>query len=152
MAQQARRGSSTRPVADVMSKDLVTVGSRTTIADVARLMRDHDIGPVVVVDDESVFGIVTDRDISVRAVADGNDPDTTSVGDVASTSVTTLSPDDTLEDAADVMRENAVRRVVVAERGRPIGILSLGDLAQTDEAADEAGIALGDVSAAPPQD
>ena len=152
MAQQAHRSSGSRSVADVMSTDLVTAHPKATIADVARLMRDHDIGPVVVVDDESVFGIVTDRDIIVRAVAGGHDPEATPVGDVASTSVTTIGPDDTLEDAAEVMRSRAVRRVVVAERGRPLGILSLGDLAQTEDAADEAGAALGDVSAAPPQD
>lgn len=152
MAQQAHRGSGSRPAADVMSTDLVTVRSKTTIADVARLMRDHDIGPVVVVDGESVFGIVTDRDITVRAVADGQDPESTPVGDVATTSVTTIKPDDTLEDAAEAMRAQSVRRVVVAEGGRPLGILSLGDLAQTDDAADEAGEALGDLSAAPPQD
>lgn len=152
MAQQARRGSSTRPVAEVMSGDLVAVTSDATISEVARLMRDHAIGPVVVVDGESVFGIVTDRDLAVRAVADGRDPEATPVGEVASTSVTTLSPDDTLDDAAEAMRADAVRRVVVTERGRPIGILSLGDLARTEEAADDAGIALSDVSAAPPQD
>lgn len=152
MAQQAGRASSSRPVAEVMSGDLVTVGSDATIAEVARLMREHAIGPVVVVDNESVFGIVTDRDITVRAVAEGRHPDDTAVAEVASTSVTTLSPDSTLDDAAEAMRADAVRRVVVADRGRPIGILSLGDLAQTDEAADEAGVALGDVSAAPPQE
>jgi CBS domain-containing protein len=152
MAQQAHRGSGSRPAAEVMSTDLVTVRRKTTIADVARLMRDHDIGPVVVVDGESVFGVITDRDITVRAVADGQDPEATAVGDVASTSVTTIGPDDTLEDAAEAMRAQAVRRVVVAERGRPLGILSLGDLAQTDDAADDAGEALGHVSAAPPQD
>lgn len=152
MDQQAHRGSGSRPVAEVMSTDLVTVHPEASIADVARLMRDHDIGPVVVVDDESVFGIVTDRDIVVRAVADGQDADATPVGDVASASVTTIGPDDTLEDAAEAMRSQAVRRVVVAERGHPLGILSLGDLAQAEDAADEAGAALGDVSAAPPQD
>ena len=152
MAQQAHRGAGSRPVADVMSTDLVTVGSKTTIADVARLMRDNDIGPVVVVDGESVFGIVTDRDITVRAVADGQDPEATPVGVVATTPVTTIGPEDTLEDAAEAMRAQSVRRLVVAERGRPLGILSLGDLAQTDDAAVEAGAALGDLSAAPPQD
>lgn len=152
MAQQARRASGSRSVTEVMSEDLVTVTSKTTIAEVARLMRDNAIGPVVVVDGESVFGIVTDRDITVRAVAEGADPNTTPVTDVASTSVSTLAPGDTLDDAADAMRADAVRRLVVADRGRPIGILSLGDLAQTAEAADDAGVALGDVSAAPPQD
>lgn len=151
MVHQAR-GPGSRTVADVMSTDVVTVRPRTTIAEVARLMREHDIGPVVVVDGESVFGVVTDRDIAVRAVADGEDPLTTPVSDVASTPVTTLSADDTLDDAAEAMRAGAVRRVVITEGSRPIGILSLGDLAMTDEAADAAGISLSEVSAAPPQD
>lgn len=160
MADQARGGSGggragvsdSRPVADVMSRDLVTVSSDATVTEAARLMRDHDIGPVLVMDGDRLTGIVTDRDIAVRAVAEGRDVNSTPVSEVATRDLTTVSPDDTLDAAAEAMRGDALRRLVVVEGGRPVGILSLGDLAATDEAADDAGIALSDVSAAPPQE
>ncbi len=144
--------SDSRSVADVMSTQLVTVASNATVVEAARLMRDHDVGPVLVMDGDRLYGIVTDRDITIRAVAEGRDVQSTPVSEVASQSVTTVSPAETLDVAAETMRTHALRRVVVVEGGRPVGILSLGDLAQTDEAADDAGIALSDVSAAPPQE
>ncbi|MDP9441906.1 MAG: CBS domain-containing protein [Actinomycetota bacterium] len=152
-ADGGRAGASdTRPVAEVMTTHVVTVPADAPVAEAARLMRDHDIGPVLVMDGDQVRGIVTDRDITIRAVAEGRDVQSTPVSEVASEGVTTVSPDDTIDLAAETMRAEALRRVVVAEGGRPVGILSLGDLAQNDAAADDAGIALSDISGAPPQD
>ena len=142
--------SNTRSVAEAMSKQLVSVASTDTVADAARLMRDHDIGPVLVMDGDQVKGIVTDRDITIRAVAEGRDVQSTPVSEVATASVTTVPVSDSLDQAAEVMRAEALRRVVIVDGNRPVGILSLGDLAQRDEAADDAGIALTDLSAAPP--
>ncbi len=143
--------SNTQAVAGVMSTQIVTVPSDATIVDAARLMRDHDIGPVLVTEGDQVHGIVTDRDIAIRAVAEGRDPAGTQVSEVATRSLTTVAPTDSLDVAAEIMRDQALRRLVVMEGGRPVGIVSIGDLAQTDEASDDAGIALSDVSAAPPQ-
>ncbi len=144
--------SDARRVADVMSTDLVTVAGDATLAEAARLMRERDTGTVLVTGGDKVNGIVTDRDITIRAVAEGLDVASTAVSEVASTSLTTVSATDTLDTAAETMRAQALRRVVVVEDGRPVGIVSVGDLAQTDEAADDAGIALSDISAAPPQE
>ena len=157
MTDQAQRGgggragaSNTRSVADAMTRQLVSVTSSDTVADAARLMRDHDIGPVLVMDGDEVKGIVTDRDITIRAVADGLDVQSTPVSQVATASVTTVSVNDSLDQAAEAMRAEALRRVVVVDGNRPVGILSLGDVAQRDDSADDAGIALTDLSAAPP--
>lgn len=146
-----RAGSSNaRSVADVMTRDPMTVSSDSTVIDAARMMRELDIGVVLVQDGNQVRGVVTDRDITIRAVAEERDPATTPVTEVATLTLTTVSPADSLERAAEIMRTEAVRRLIVIEGGRPAGIISLGDLAQTDEAADDAGIALSDISAADP--
>jgi CBS domain-containing protein len=115
-------------VRDVMTSDPKTVEADATVEDAAKLMDQNDIGAVLVVDDGEVEGIVTDRDIVVRAIAKGNGPDT-NVRDVCSTGVEALSPDDSLEDAIKKVRESDVRRLPVVEDGKPVGILSLGDLA-----------------------
>lgn len=144
--------SDARSVASVMSTELVTVPGDATLADAASLMRDHDTGTVLVMSGDEVTGIVTDRDITIRAVAEARDVRSTAVSEVATQSLTTVSPSDTLDSVAETMRARTLRRVVVVEDGRPVGIVSVGDLAQTDEAADDAGIALSDISAAPPQE
>jgi len=111
-------------------------------------MRERDIGDVIVLEDDRVVGILTDRDIVVRAVAEGRTPTETRVGDIGSRDPETLRPDDTVEDAVRIMREKAVRRIPVVENGRPIGIVSIGDLAvETDTDS-----ALADISVAEPDD
>jgi CBS domain-containing protein len=118
-----------KKVSEVMTHDPRTVEPSATLTDVARTMRDDDIGAVVVVEAGAAAGLVTDRDIVVRAVADGRDPNSTSVAEVASRDLRTLTPDQNLEDAIALMRDWDVRRVVVVQDGRPVGIVSLGDLA-----------------------
>ena len=133
-------------VRDVMSTDLVTCPSSAPLSDAAGYMRDRDIGDVLVVDDGSIRGIVTDRDIVVRCVADGADVKTAKVGDVCSANLTTVTADATIEEAARIMRDNALRRLPVVDRGMPVGIVTLGDLAvQADPRS-----ALGGISAARP--
>jgi len=100
---------------------------------------------VVVVDNGKVCGIVTDRDIVVRAVAQGHDPATTKLRDIGSHDLTTLAPTDTVEHAVQIMREKAIRRLPVVENGKPVGIVSLGDLALERDPDS----ALGNISAAP---
>jgi CBS domain-containing protein len=94
---------------------------------------------------ETVCGIATDR-IVVRGIADGRDPRSTSLGDICSRDLATLSPDDQFGTAVRLMRERAIRRLPVVEAGRPVGILTIGDLAVQEDR----GSALADVSAAPP--
>jgi CBS domain-containing protein len=135
-------------IREIMTADPRTVEPSATLTDAARAMRDDDIGAVLVVDRGKLTGIVTDRDIAVRAVADGADPQTTKVADVCSAQVTALTVDQTVEDAIKLVREQNVRRIPVVQDGRPAGIVTIGDLAierDTDSA-------LAEVSAAPPND
>jgi CBS domain-containing protein len=134
-------------VSDVMTRDPVTVSTDTTLVDTARLMRDRDIGPVVVVDSDTVRGIVTDRDIVVRAVADGADPSSVSTGDICTSDVATVSPGDSLQDAVQLMEQRNVRRLPVVEDGRLVGIVAMGDLAVEGELPESA---IADISAASP--
>jgi CBS domain-containing protein len=116
-------------IREVMTADPRTVEADATLVDAAREMRDSDVGSLIVVENGSVAGIVTDRDIVVRAVADGRDPSSTRVSEVATMNPTTLTVDHTVEDAIRIMREQDIRRIPVVQDGRPAGIVSLGDLA-----------------------
>jgi CBS domain-containing protein len=136
----------TASIREVMTPDPVTCDANATIADAARRMRDDDIGDVLVTSDGALCGIVTDRDIVVRSVADGDDPSSTPVGEICTRDVQSLTPDDTVQDAVRLMSDGALRRVPVCTDGRVVGIVSLGDLA-IDREPDSV---LGDISAAPP--
>jgi CBS domain-containing protein len=135
-------------VREVMTRDPTTLDSSRTIADAARAMRDGGFGALIVTEGDSVQGIVTDRDIVVRAVADGLDPDSTHVGEVASEQLEELSPDDSIDDAVAKVRAAEVRRLPVVENGTAVGIVSLGDLA-VERDSDSA---LAEISAASPND
>src|ERR671917_645928 len=104
-------------VEEIMTRDPRTVDSGDTIVDAARVMRDADIGDVVVMEDGQVSGIITDRDIVVRAIAEGRDADSTSVGDVCTTGVETVDPSASVDDALRIMREHDIRRLPVAKSG-----------------------------------
>ena len=133
-------------VEEIMTRDPRTVDAGDTIADAARVMRDSDIGDVVVMDGGQVSGIVTDRDIVVRGIAEGREAESTSVGDVCTTGVETVDPSASVDDALRIMREHDIRRLPVAKSGRPVGIISLGDLAVEREPDST----LADISAAAP--
>jgi CBS domain-containing protein len=134
-------------VSDVMTRDPATCSTDDPLVDAAKAMRDGDFGAVIVTQGDAVHGILTDRDIVVRAVADGKDVTSTTVGDACTANPATLSPDDDISDAIARVREQDVRRLpVVDDDGRPVGIVSLGDLAvERDEDS-----ALADISAASP--
>ncbi|MBC9727623.1 CBS domain-containing protein [Streptomyces sp. TRM68367] len=138
----------TRKVRDVMSPGTAAVEPMTTVARAARLMREQDIGDVLVAYDCDLFGVLTDRDIVLRTVAEGRDPSATPVGSVCThPPVVTLSPADTTDHAVELMRQHAVRRLPVVEHGGcPVGMVSLGDLATTEDPHS----ALADISKAPP--
>src|SRR5918994_947111 len=116
-------------IRDVMTSDPQTVSADATLQDAAREMKGG-IGAVLVEDKGNVAGILTDRDIVVRAIAEGRDPSSTKVGDVATRDVKTLTPDSSVDDAIRIVREQNVRRIpVVDDDGSPAGIVSIGDLA-----------------------
>ena len=135
-------------VSDIMTADPVTVEPQTSVTAVARLMRDRDLGAVLVTDGDRLRGLVTDRDLVVRALAEGGDLEQTTVAGACSDDLVTVAPDDDLDRAIRLMREHAVRRVPVVDHGRPVGIVSLGDAAMERDPES----ALGDISAAKPDD
>lgn len=132
-------------VRNVMTTNPSSVEASATVKEAAELMAREDIGNVLVVENGEVQGIVTDRDIVVRVIAKGNGGDA-SVREACSTDLERLSPDDSLEDAVKKMEQADVRRLPVVEDGKPVGILSLGDLAQQKDRDS----ALADISGASP--
>jgi len=134
-------------VGDVMTPMPTTVRASQTVAEAANNMRQIDVGSMIVVDESGkVIGIVTDRDIAVRAVAQGKDPQSTAVRDISSEEPTTLSPSDSVEEAVRLMRDKAIRRVPVVDGDRPVGIVSIGDLAVERDPRS----VLADISSEPP--
>lgn len=133
-------------VRDVMTADPVALDRTVTAAEAARAMRDSDIGAVIVLDEDgSTCGIVTDRDITVRAVAEGQDPTTVELSAICSENPSTIAPDASLEEALELMRREDIRRLPVVEGNQPVGIVSLGDVSVERNA----GEALADISSAP---
>ncbi|KOU61814.1 oxidoreductase [Streptomyces sp. MMG1533] len=136
----------TQHVSDIMTSAPVTVEPQTSVTAVARIMRDQDLGAVIVTDGDDLRGLVTDRDLVVRSLAEGGDPEQTTVAGACSDDLVTLTPEDDLDHAVELMREHAVRRLPVVEGGRPVGIVALADLAMERDPE----TALGDISVARP--
>lgn len=132
-------------IGEVMTPMPVTLPPSASIVEAAQMMRDEGIGDVLVVDGDRLAGLVTDRDLVVRCLAEVADMGRATVGQVCTPEVLTLSPDNLVEDAVALMREQAIRRVPVVQDGRPVGIVSLGDLAMERDP----GSALADISSAP---
>jgi CBS domain-containing protein len=116
-------------VRDIMSPAPVSMAATEPVSAAARAMKEHGIGTVLVVADGRLCGLVTDRDITVRVLAENRDPDRTRVGDICSSEPAVLGPDDDVEQAARLVRERAVRRIPVVRDGTPVGVVSIGDLA-----------------------
>jgi CBS domain-containing protein len=135
----------TQLVRDLMTADPVVLSPDTPVREAAKAMRDRDIGDVLVVDGDQLCGIVTDRDLVVRAMADRDDLSDCRVRDVCSQHVVTADLTETADSAIARMRENAVRRIPVVDAGRPVGVLSLGDAAVERDLNS----VLGQISAAP---
>jgi CBS domain-containing protein len=134
-------------IRDVMTSNPACVGADSSVLDAARLMRDKDIGDVVVIENNRLCGILTDRDIVVRALAQGADPARTRAGDICSRELTTVAPTASAGQVVQMMRSKAIRRMpVVEDGGRVVGIVSIGDLAVERDRRS----ALGEISAAPP--
>jgi CBS domain-containing protein len=116
-------------IKDVMTRTTRTLDRGASVQQAAQIMAEDDIGAVIVVDGDTVSGIVTDRDITVRSTAKGRAPADATVGDVISGDIVTVAPTDTVGDAVGLMHDHAIRRLPVVEDGRPVGIVSIGDLA-----------------------
>lgn len=117
-------------VSDVMTKKVIYLPAETRIDEAARAMRDADIGDVVVTEGAELIGMVTDRDIVVRAVAEKRSPDSTTIGSITTREVVMIEQNCSVNEAANLMRERGVRRVLACDAERQlVGIVSLGDLA-----------------------
>lgn len=134
-------------IQDIMTKQVHTVRTDETLLEVARIMRDRRIGDVLVVEDDGTLcGIVTDRDIVVRAVAASKPLDQTKAIEICSEDLVQVEPTASIEEIVRIMREHAIRRVPVVQDEKPIGIVSIGDLARVNDP----GSALAEISAAAP--
>ncbi|WBB84724.1 CBS domain-containing protein [Micromonospora sp. WMMC264] len=134
-------------VSDVMTRQVIYLPAETPLDEAARVMKESDIGDVVVTDGATLAGMLTDRDIVVRAVAERADPGTTTIGSIITREVVMIEQHCTANEAAALMRERNIRRVLVCDSDRKlVGIVSLGDLAmQLDPQS-----ALSDISEAAP--
>jgi CBS domain-containing protein len=134
-------------IREVMTPNPVSLPGTASVYEAAQAMRDGDIGDVIVIENNRVCGIVTDRDLVVRTIAEAQDPATTTLADICSHRLLIVAPTDPVEKAVRLMRTHAVRRLpVVEEGGQVVGIVSLGDLAVERDP----GSVLGEISAAPP--
>lgn len=135
---------------DVMTRDVVTCTPENTIVDVARLMKTEDIGPVLIVDNEAnntLVGIITDRDIVLKVIADGQDVNTTRVGEAMSKKLVTCRADDDISVAMQAMAQFQLRRIpVVEDNMRLVGIISQADVATRVDAPEKTGEVVKEIS------
>ena len=118
-------------IKDVMTSDPCTIDADKSVAYAAKMMRDEDVGLAPIVEGDKLIGMLTDRDIAIRVVADGRDPDQVTVGEVASKQVVTIDPQQELDEALRVMAKHQVRRLpVVEEDGRLVGVVAQADVAR----------------------
>jgi CBS domain-containing protein len=115
-------------------------------SDAAALMRDLDVGVIPVAEGDQLLGLVTDRDLVLRVLAERKDPLDVRLGDIATKSPVTVSPDERLSKARDLMSEHRIRRLPVVKGEQLVGILSLGDVAQADESERAVGETLEEIS------
>jgi CBS domain-containing protein len=133
-------------VRDVMTEDVTTASPDTTLEEIATMMKNDDTGAIPVVDEEELVGIVTDRDIVLRCVAEGKDPSEVSAEDILTDDLETVEPDTDVREALDVMGRRQIRRLPVVEDGTLVGMVSIGDIAVKQADEEDAGETLKDVS------
>ena len=144
MAQQQR-------IRDVMTPNPKTVTSEQSILEAARIMRDQDTGVVPVVDGKRVIGLVTDRDIVVRAIADGKDCKDIRVSQVMTKNVRTVKDDAAVDEVLRIMSSEDIRRLPIVNEGNElVGIVSIGDVAMKTERDDKVGKVVENISKASP--
>jgi CBS domain-containing protein len=116
-------------VKDAMTSEVKTTTPSQSLTDAAKLMKQEDVGSVPVVDGDRLVGLLTDRDIVVRGIADGSDPNAVQVGAIASRDVVTVRPDDDLDEALRLMAQHQVRRLPVVDDGHLVGVVATADVA-----------------------
>jgi CBS domain-containing protein len=123
-------------VRDLMTGNPCSIDADKSVAYAAKMMRDEDVGLAPIVEGDKLIGTVTDRDIAVRVVAEGKDPEQTTVREVASTNLVTIDPQQDLDEALSLMAKHQVRRLpVVEEDGRLVGVVAQADVARIGDDA-----------------
>jgi CBS domain-containing protein len=118
-------------IREVMTSDPCTIDADKSVAYAAKMMRDEDVGVAPIVESDKLIGMLTDRDIAIRVVAEGKDPEQVSVREVASKQVVTIDPQQDLDEALRIMAKHQVRRLaVVEEDGRLVGVVAQADVAR----------------------
>lgn len=133
-------------VKDIMTKNVAYIKPDSTITEAAKLMQQHNVGSIPICDQSGVVGVVTDRDIVVRNVVMGADPNVTPVSNIMTTKIATVSSDTDVEEVSDIMSRNQIRRIPVVDNNTLVGIVALGDLATDNRFDVEASSALTDIS------
>ncbi|HOQ17076.1 MAG TPA: CBS domain-containing protein [Defluviitaleaceae bacterium] len=133
-------------VRDIMTQNVISVDEEESVLRASQVMRDANVGSVPVVRGDKLVGIITDRDIVVRNVADGEDVDNVTCKNIMTTDLVTCSPDMDVDEVAALMSKHQVRRIPVVENGKVVGMVSLGDLATQRTTQDEAEEALKNIS------
>lgn len=136
-------------VSQIMSKDISIVDVSTSVADVAKIMKEQNIGSVPVCKNGKIVGIITDRDIVLREISVGKNTNVSKAQEVMTTEVSTVSPETDIHEAAKIMAVKQIRRLPVIENGNLVGMLALGDIAVTNNLVDNAGVVLEDISENP---
>jgi CBS domain-containing protein len=131
---------------ELMTDEIECCAPQDSLVEAAQIMRNIDVGIVPVVEGDKLLGVVTDRDIVLRVIAEGHDVGTTNVGNCMTRSVITGTPDMDAHDAARLMAEHQVRRLPVVDNGRLTGMVAIGDLATVSIYENEAGEALSGIS------
>jgi CBS domain-containing protein len=116
-------------IRDAMTEDPRSIGASESVVEAARLMRDEHIGSLPVTEGGRLVGMITDRDLTTRVVAEAAGPETTSVGDVYSRDLISVEPNNDLEEALQLMARHQVRRLPVVENGRLVGMVAQADIA-----------------------
>ena len=122
-----------KAIREVMPSNLCTIDADRPVAYAAKMMRDEDVGLAPIVEGDRLIGALTDRDIAIRVVAEGKDPESTQVRDVASTDLVTVEPEQGLDEALRLMAQHQLRRIPVVEDGRLVGVVAQADVARQAE-------------------
>lgn len=132
-------------VSDIMTSDIITVDVKDSLCDAAKVMKEHNIGFIPVVDGEQLAGVVTDRDLVIKGFAENKSPET-KIDEVMTGECIAVTPQTTIEDAVNIMSDHKIRRLCVVDEDELIGICAIGDVAVRSKLLDEAGQALSGVS------
>lgn len=133
-------------ISEIMTKSPVSVKSSDTVEKAATLMKEHDIGAIPVWENNTVLGMITDRDITLKSVAGGKDAKNQKISEVMTSSVVTGNPNMSLDEASKLMSQNQIRRLPIVDNNNLVGIVALGDLATEKKSDDMAGTALSGIS------